>query len=242
MVVGDAALQSGLTLEALNHLGHVHKRLLIVLNDNEMSISPSVGGLSTRLNKLRLTRVYQETKEAPKRTLPRVPVVGRPLFTLLAWAKEGFKRIVGQRSASSRTWGSPTSASSTATTSRELEETFERAFALDAPGARPRQDGEGPRLRAGRAGQRQLPRRQPAADRPDPHRPHRGAAPDRTARRTSRRPTPRPSWRSSSAWRRTIERICAITAGMPTGTGLSRFARALPDALLRRRASPSSTR
>ena len=44
--VGDAALQSGLTLEALNHLGHQKHRLLIVLNDNEMSISPSVGGLS----------------------------------------------------------------------------------------------------------------------------------------------------------------------------------------------------
>ena len=45
--VGDAAMQSGLTLEALNHLGHMRHRLLIVLNDNEMSISRSVGGLST---------------------------------------------------------------------------------------------------------------------------------------------------------------------------------------------------
>ena len=47
--MGDAALQTGLTLEALNHLGHARHRMLIVLNDNEMSISPSVGGLSTRL-------------------------------------------------------------------------------------------------------------------------------------------------------------------------------------------------
>src|SRR5687768_821648 len=43
--VGDAAMGSGLTMEALNHLGHVRHPLLIVLNDNEMSISPSVGGL-----------------------------------------------------------------------------------------------------------------------------------------------------------------------------------------------------
>ena len=50
------------------HLGHMRQRLLIVLNDNEMSISPSVGGLSTRLNKLRLTRAYQETKSATIRT------------------------------------------------------------------------------------------------------------------------------------------------------------------------------
>jgi 1-deoxy-D-xylulose-5-phosphate synthase len=90
--VGDAAVGSGLTMEALNHLGHVKHPLLIVLNDNEMSISPSVGGLSTRLNKMRLSRAYQETKSATQRALPRVPVIGRPAFDLLAWAKEGFKR------------------------------------------------------------------------------------------------------------------------------------------------------
>ena len=90
--VGDAAIGSGLTMEALNHLGHVKHPLLIVLNDNEMSISPSVGGLSTRLNKMRLSRAYQETKSATARALPRVPVVGKPAFDLLAWAKEGFKR------------------------------------------------------------------------------------------------------------------------------------------------------
>jgi 1-deoxy-D-xylulose-5-phosphate synthase len=92
VVVGDAALQSGLTMEALNHLGHTKHRLLIVLNDNEMSISPSVGGLSTRLNKLRLTRAYQGTKSATKTVLERVPLVGRPLFDALAFTKEGFKR------------------------------------------------------------------------------------------------------------------------------------------------------
>ncbi|MGH2417555.1 MAG: 1-deoxy-D-xylulose-5-phosphate synthase N-terminal domain-containing protein, partial [Candidatus Limnocylindria bacterium] len=73
-------------------LGHTKHPLLIVLNDNEMSISPSVGGLSTRLNKMRLSRAYQETKSATQRALPRVPVIGKPAFDLLAWAKEGFKR------------------------------------------------------------------------------------------------------------------------------------------------------
>jgi 1-deoxy-D-xylulose-5-phosphate synthase len=92
VVLGDAALGSGLTMEALNHLGHAKHPLLIVLNDNEMSISPSVGGLSTRLNKIRLSRAYQETKSATSRALPRIPVVGQPMYDLLAWAKEGFKR------------------------------------------------------------------------------------------------------------------------------------------------------
>jgi 1-deoxy-D-xylulose-5-phosphate synthase len=92
VVLGDAALGSGLTMEALNHLGHARHPLLIVLNDNEMSISPSVGGLSTRLNKMRLSRAYQETKSATSRALPRIPVVGKPMYDVLAWAKEGFKR------------------------------------------------------------------------------------------------------------------------------------------------------
>ena len=90
--VGDAAIGSGLTMEALNHLGHTRHPLLIVLNDNEMSISPSVGGLSTRLNKMRLSRAYQETKSVTQRALPRIPLIGKPAFDLLAWAKEGFKR------------------------------------------------------------------------------------------------------------------------------------------------------
>ena len=90
--VGDAALGSGLTLEALNHLGHVRARMLIVLNDNEMSISPSVGGLSTRLNKLRLSRAYQVTKTTTARALARTPIIGKPIYSALAFTKEGFKR------------------------------------------------------------------------------------------------------------------------------------------------------
>jgi 1-deoxy-D-xylulose-5-phosphate synthase len=96
VVVGDAALQTGLTLEALNHLGHARHRLLIVLNDNEMSISPSVGGLSTRLNKLRLSRAYQSTKTTTARALARLPVVGKPMYSALAFTKEGFKRSWGK--------------------------------------------------------------------------------------------------------------------------------------------------
>ena len=128
-MVGDAALQTGLTLEALNHLGHARHRMLIVLNDNEMSISPSVGGLSTRLNKLRLTRAYQETKSVTQRTLPRVPLIGRPLFDVLAWAKEGFKRswaTVGFFEDMGITYIGVLDGHDLA----ELEETFERAFAM----------------------------------------------------------------------------------------------------------------
>ena len=115
--VGDAAIGSGLTMEALNHLGHAKHPLLIVLNDNEMSISPSVGGLSTRLNKMRLSRAYQETKSATARVLPQGPGCrASPPSTPSAGPRRA-SSARGPRSASSRTWASPTSASSTATTS-----------------------------------------------------------------------------------------------------------------------------
>ena len=56
VVVGDAALMSGLSLEALNDIGHRRTQLLIVLNDNEMSISPTVGAFSTYLSQIKLSR------------------------------------------------------------------------------------------------------------------------------------------------------------------------------------------
>lgn len=130
--VGDAAMGSGLTLEALNHLGHVKHPLLIVLNDNEMSISPSVGGLSTRLNKLRLSRAYQETKSVTQRALPRIPLVGRPAFEALAWAKEGFKRSwakVGFFEDIGLTYIGVLDGHDLP----ELERAFEAAFQLEAP-------------------------------------------------------------------------------------------------------------
>jgi 1-deoxy-D-xylulose-5-phosphate synthase len=226
VVVGDAALQSGLTLEALNHLGHVHKPLLIVLNDNEMSISPSVGGLSTRLNKLRLTRAYQETKSATQRLLPRVPLVGRTAFDVLAWLKEGFKR----------TWASVGFFEDMGITYigvldghdlAELEETFERAFALPSPVLVHVKTVKG----RGYA---------PAEE--DSVSFHGASLPpvDLTLIDPTEEPLPengpvhRPKTYTHTFVEELVrlaaddERICAITAGMPTGTGLSRFAERFP--------------
>ena len=62
VVVGDAALLSGLSLEALNDIGHRQTQLLIVLNDNEMSISPSVGALSKYLSEIKLSPAWQQSK------------------------------------------------------------------------------------------------------------------------------------------------------------------------------------
>ena len=76
VVVGDAALMSGLSLEALNDIGHRKTQLLIVLNDNEMSISPTVGAFSTYLSKIKLSQTWQSSKTAYDNLVERIPIVG----------------------------------------------------------------------------------------------------------------------------------------------------------------------
>ncbi len=76
-VVGDGALTGGLALEALNHIGQVKQRLIIVLNDNKMSISPNVGGISKHLNYLVSGRPYIRLKEMIQSILKHIPGIGK---------------------------------------------------------------------------------------------------------------------------------------------------------------------
>ena len=76
VVVGDAAITSGLSLEALNDIGQRKTQLLIVLNDNEMSISPTVGGLSKYLSAIKLSGTWQSSKTAYDELVGRIPGVG----------------------------------------------------------------------------------------------------------------------------------------------------------------------
>ncbi len=82
VVVGDAALLSGLSLEALNDIGHRQTQLLIVLNDNEMSISPSVGAISKYLSEIKLSQAWQQGKGAWDTATEHVPVVGPRLLEI----------------------------------------------------------------------------------------------------------------------------------------------------------------
>ena len=82
VVVGDAALLSGLSLEALNDIGHRQTQLLIVLNDNEMSISPSVGALSKYLSEIKLSAAWRQGKTAWDSATERIPLVGPRLLEL----------------------------------------------------------------------------------------------------------------------------------------------------------------
>jgi 1-deoxy-D-xylulose-5-phosphate synthase len=82
VVVGDAALISGLSLEALNDIGHRQTQLLIVLNDNAMSISPTVGAFSQYFSTLKLSSAWKQSKTAYDRIVESLPVVGQPALSL----------------------------------------------------------------------------------------------------------------------------------------------------------------
>jgi 1-deoxy-D-xylulose-5-phosphate synthase len=84
VVVGDAALMSGLALEALNDIGQRRTRLLIVLNDNEMSISPTVGAVSQYLSRIKLSRSWRGSKQAYDGAVERIPRAGP---VILEWSR-----------------------------------------------------------------------------------------------------------------------------------------------------------
>ena len=92
-VIGDGCLTCGMTYEALNHAGHLGTRLIVVLNDNGMSISPTVGAIAKRLNIVRTTRGYIRVKKQTSRLLSFLPG-GKRLEGALRRLREGIKAVV----------------------------------------------------------------------------------------------------------------------------------------------------
>jgi 1-deoxy-D-xylulose-5-phosphate synthase len=93
-VIGDGALTGGMALEAINHAGHLPKtNLLVVLNDNEMSISPNVGAIPRYLNKMRLSPPMQFLSDNLQEQFKHLPFVGDSLSPELNRLKEGMKRL-----------------------------------------------------------------------------------------------------------------------------------------------------
>ena len=93
-VVGDGAIGAGMSLEALNHAGDLKKNLLVVLNDNEMSISNTVGGFSKYLNKIRTAPLYADIKKEIHNILNVLPVFGKPVGKTLEHVVELLRRGV----------------------------------------------------------------------------------------------------------------------------------------------------
>ena len=92
-VVGDGALTGGMCYEALNDCGNSKTRLILVLNDNEMSIAQNVGALSKHLSSLRASVGWNSTKKRVKSRLNRIPVLGQPLYRIIHTTKRMIKSI-----------------------------------------------------------------------------------------------------------------------------------------------------
>jgi len=93
-IIGDGALTGGMALEAINHAGHMPKtNVLVVLNDNEMSISPNVGAITRYLNKMRLSPPVQFLKDNLEEQFKHIPFVGETFTPEMERLKEGMKRL-----------------------------------------------------------------------------------------------------------------------------------------------------
>jgi 1-deoxy-D-xylulose-5-phosphate synthase len=244
VVVGDAALMSGISLEALNDIGHRQTQMLIVVNDNEMSISPTVGAFSTYLSQIKLSGAWRQSKSAYDRAVERIPVVGGTVLEL----SRRLRRMVVQFAQPGQLFEDLGITYIGAVPGHDLHallETLGRALTLPGPtivhvrtqkgrGFRPAETDQvgfhgaalppmtmTPGIDAYNGTKQAMPTESMSDD----------AAPPARAVES---PVKHPNFTAVFAAElielaRTDRRIVAITAGMPTGTGMARFQAAYPD-------------
>lgn len=218
-IIGDASLSGGMAFEALNYMGQEQLPLVVILNDNEMSISRNVGALMRHLGNMRATSQYRDAREALQARLESSGVAGRALAAFGKSVKESMKQFVIPQSMIFEHLGIVCTAPIDGHNIHELRETLALVLAMDAPvlmhvvtkkGA-----GYEPALR-------------------DPERFH-GVGPfDIRTGASTAAPSSAPSYTSvfGAALVREAqadENVVAITAAMEGGTGLKPFAAAFPD-------------
>ncbi|TCP31190.1 1-deoxy-D-xylulose-5-phosphate synthase [Scopulibacillus darangshiensis] len=93
-VIGDGALTGGMALEALNHIGHEQKDMIIVLNDNEMSIAPNVGALHNMLGRLRTAGKYKKVKDDLEYLMKKIPAFGGRIASAAERVKDTVKYML----------------------------------------------------------------------------------------------------------------------------------------------------
>ena len=93
-VIGDASLANGMALEGLNHAGHMKKDIIVVLNDNELSISRSVGALSKHLNRILTNPVYNKVRRQMQILVKRIPIFGFKTFRAARKLEELLKNLL----------------------------------------------------------------------------------------------------------------------------------------------------
>ena len=93
-VIGDGALTGGMAFEALNNASKLETNFIIILNDNDMSISPNVGGMSQYLSGIRTANAYQDLKSGVMESLHKIPVYGERIVQRIRRTKSGIKQLL----------------------------------------------------------------------------------------------------------------------------------------------------
>ncbi len=93
-VIGDGALSGGMAYEALNNIGHDRAKMLIVLNDNEMSIDKNVGSVPKYLSRLRTMPSYYKAKRDVHKVVDNIPVIGKPMSSSISRVKDSLKQLL----------------------------------------------------------------------------------------------------------------------------------------------------
>ena len=93
-VIGDGALTGGMAIEALNDVGFSKCKMTVILNDNEMSISPNIGGLNMFLSKLRTKKLYTKSNISGKKIIGKIPVFGKPIVKIVQRLKRSVKQLI----------------------------------------------------------------------------------------------------------------------------------------------------
>ncbi|MBN2654983.1 MAG: 1-deoxy-D-xylulose-5-phosphate synthase [Nitrospirae bacterium] len=93
-VIGDGALSGGLAFEGLNHAGHLKKDIIVILNDNEMSISPNVGAVSAYLNRILTSDFYKKFRKETKLFLEQIPRIGESVAKIAQRAEGSLKGFI----------------------------------------------------------------------------------------------------------------------------------------------------
>jgi 1-deoxy-D-xylulose-5-phosphate synthase len=258
VVVGDAALMSGLSFEALNDIGQRQTRMLIVLNDNEMSISPTVGALSKYLSTIKLSSAWQVGRTAYDRAIERLPFIGRTALDLSRRLRRSVVQFIQQPGGLFEDLGISYIGVVPGHDLRALEITLGRALHQKGPVIVHVRTQKGRGYRPAETDQvgfhgAALPPMTVVDGGPNGASPGPSKAGAVSATTNARSAMPKESMTDDAApptaaaathkapnytavfvaeiveAARTDRRIVAITAGMPTGTGLNRFQAEFPD-------------
>lgn len=216
-VIGDGALTGGMAYEALNNAARIKKNFIIILNDNNMSISENVGGMSRYLNGIRTGDGYLDLKKYVTNVLSRIPVIGDELIDKISRTKNGIKQLLIPGMLFENmgiTYLGPVDGHDVKALSRALKEAKKLDHAVLVHVITKKGKGYEPAEK-------------------NPARFH-GVEPFDVVTGESKKEKKYPSY--TDVFSRTIcqlaekdPKITAVTAAMPDGTGLKRFSRFYPD-------------